>query len=304
MATYLSYSGFSKFEACSLAYSYDYIQKVLSSGPDDRLGSVFGSVTGKVFEDFYVHEIWRQDRPIEVLTSRIPSTVDQILEQETTPGKGKPGGALLWKGNGPGQNPKGLYVNKDELIADVYDAVVKGIKIIRKQRLVGRKNGAEVKLDQEINGHKIAGRADFIIERIAPHNDLIILDGKGSRHRDKYLSPKQLMWYALLYRHQFHKIPDKLGFLYWRYDQTPSDPNWEGAIDWVDFSEASLDELLDNIMDDISYIENTRGPFKANPCNESCRFCPYATEELCPKGRQIVVEIERKFSNSKKRSGV
>lgn len=284
---YLSYSGFAKFEQCPLAYYYDYIQKVKAEGPDDRLGSVFGSAVGKVFEDFYTQEIWRRDQPVEVLTASVGPTVDQIIKQETSPRYDRPGGVLLWKGDGPGQNSRALYVNRDELVADVRDAVERGVATIRKHRFLGRKNGAEVKLDQMVRGHKLGGRADFIIERIKPHNDLIILDGKGSKHRDRYISPKQLMWYAILFRHQFQRLPDKLGFVFWKFSP-------EEAVDWVDFSEASIDELLENILDDISAIESTRGAFRSNPCNESCRFCPYATDELCPKGKGIVAEIERK----------
>ena len=174
---YISYSGHEKWAACRFAYWNEYINKTLLPSTDDRLGSIYGSVVGTLFEDFYTLRLWSQPNAQAALLSRVPAMVDRIIREQTTPSKGRPGGVLKWKGESPGQNPKGMYVSKKDLIEDVEDTVPRGIRIIRRHRLLGPMADAEYKLDYTQDGNIIGGRADFIIQRIAPDSDLVIIDG-------------------------------------------------------------------------------------------------------------------------------
>lgn len=305
---YLSYSGFHKKgdsrtqEGCDYAYWHIYINATKTDAPDDRLGSIYGSVVGKLFEDFYENRRWKEPEPQAFVVSRVEEVIDEVIKHETTPDvrRHRQAGVLLWKGEGPGQSPRGLYANREELAADVRDAVGRGFSIIRHYRLLGPEARAEVKLDSKIDGHTLAGRADFIILRTKPHHDLVIFDGKGSRHRDKYVSREQLFWYAMLYRFQHGKLPDKLGFIFWRYDPPES-------IDWPDFDDDIIDDLQARALKAIHDIERMekelkkgmplpiiRSIFKPTANSENCRFCQFATEELCPEGFKIAEELKKK----------
>jgi hypothetical protein len=292
---YLSYSGFKKYDQCPYAYWHSYIGKTPPARPDDRLGSIFGSAIGVLFEEFYTQRWWKKRSNCQpFMLGQVERVVDDLLKKETSPGKwGSPGGVLLWKGYGDGRNPKALYSNRDELVTDVKEAVVRGLRIVKHYRLLGPRTEAEKILDLEVEGNKIGGRADFIIRRTAPHGDLLLLDGKGSRHRGRYVDPKQLHWYAMLYRRHFNEIPDKLAFLYWKFD--PPD-----SIDWVEFSEADLDMLLDEVLTAFKHIGQARsqlpkadpltvqgvarGLFRPKPNPDNCRFCAYASKMTCPNG--------------------
>jgi hypothetical protein len=133
------------------------------------------------------------------------------------------------------------------------------------------------------------------------------MDGKGSRWRHKYVDPKQLLWYAMLYRFHHGCIPDKLGFIYWRYEPPQS-------IDWVDFVESDLDELLETVLGDLRRVEKlseglaaplsypkVRGVFRPvaesgrkSDAENACRFCPYATVDICPKGHEVQEQLAQK----------
>jgi hypothetical protein len=305
---YLSYSGFKLAYECLYAYWHEYINKTPLEEPDDRLGSVYGSIVGTLFEDFYNYEWWRKDQPQAYVMSQVEAVTDRILKQETSPTKwGRPGGVLKWKGpKSKGGNPRAMYADKDELMADVRDGVARGFKIIRHDRLLGPYAKAEVRLDGVVDGHKLGGRADFIIQRIRPHSDRGIYDGKGSKYRDRYVSPKQLYWYAMLYRLKYNKLPDKLAFVYWRFSPPES-------IDWVEFSEADLDALLDEVLaminriekgkadlpepgkvPDIDLMELARKVFRPRANEDNCRFCPRATATQCSWGFAVRQEMEQR----------
>lgn len=293
--TYLSYSGWKKYDQCPYAYWHSYIAKTPSPVLDDRLGAVFGSTIGELFEAFYVEKWWKKKGDCQTfMLGQVDTYLDKVLKQETSPKWGRPGGVLLWQGFGEGKNPKALYANREELSADLREAVIRGLRIIRHYRLLGPLAEAEKILDVGENGDKIAGRADFVIKRTAPHGDLILVDGKGSRHRGKYVDPRQLHWYAMLYRIKYGRVPDKLAFLYWKFAPPES-------MDWVEFSEDDLDELYEEVQAAFRFIKGSRkqlpsgadaltmqglakGIFKPKPNSDNCRFCSYASKMTCPAG--------------------
>ena len=296
---YISYSGYKKYETCNFAYWNSYIAKTPLAGPDDRLGSIYGSVVGQLFEQFYMEQLWRKDNAQAILISRIEGQVDAAIKKETSPSKFGGGGVLMWKGDGEGQNPFGMYETKEELVADIRDTIPRGFRIIRHHRLLGPRAEAETKLDFKApNGDIWGGRSDFIIQRAKPHEDLIIVDGKGSKHRDKYVDPTQLQWYSMLYKLNFGSMPDRLAFLFWRYEPTES-------IDWVSTSEGEVQSLFVQVRDTIEEIKDrqvralpmapfakARDVFTTKANKDNCRFCPYATEEICPKGAKVQQEIK------------
>jgi hypothetical protein len=302
---YLSYSGWKKY-GCQFAYWNSYINKTRMAGPDDRLGSVFGSVVGKLFEAFYNEELYRRPQAQGEVMSRVDATIAKVLQQETTSsGPWRPAGTLLWKGEGEGQNPKALYANVDELAADARDAVSRGFRIIRHYRLLGADARAEIPLDTILGKHKLGGRADIILRRVRPHNDEVVLDGKGSRWRESYSDNRQLQWYAMLFRRKFDRLPDRLGFIYWRYDPPES-------LDLFEVKSEEVDAIQEQVLADIRQIEELSArlagssaldtvrkvflPIATSGADQQtvegfCRFCPFGTDDVCPAGAQVKKEI-------------
>ena len=258
---YLSYSGFKKDDECPRAYWHNYINKTKVS--DNRIGSSMGSIIGGVFELFYSEKLWREKDPEAALQDRVKPVARKVVKKELTTG------VFNWKD--PRFKRNGPH-SMAEVIENVVASVPNGLKIIKQHRLLGVGAQAEVKLDTGISGHIIGGRADFIMQRLAPHGDNIIVDGKGSIHRDKYVDARQLLWYAMLHRKKLGVLPDRLAFLYWKSE--PSE-----AIDWVTPTKDDVDELQDRVIKSAELIElRTKGGERAFPTRPkpfNCKFCPY-----------------------------
>lgn len=298
---YLSYSGYQVADECHYRYWHSYVGKT-PTPPEDRLSSIYGSAVGLLFEEFYSKSLWTLPNVRAHMEDQVERVVDHCLDEaiRPQPKKGRSGGVLKWKGDGEGQNPDGLYVDRGELVSDVRASVSRGLSTIRVHRLLGKGAKAELKLDAPVEGHILGGRADFVLRRVPPFDDLVILDGKGSRRRDKYVSATQLIWYSMLYVEHHQRVPDKTAFVYWHFDP-PSNVDWSSVT--LDETAALKAKVL-RVVNTLSRLESTVGSSKdlskvkasyvPKASNWNCRFCPYATEATCPQGFAIVTQLEKK----------
>lgn len=148
----------------------------------------------------------------------------------------------------------------------------------------------------------VGGRADMIIRR--EESGITILDGKNSRRKDA--DPDQLRWYALLFRLAYRKMPDRIGFVWYRfpYGQPARDedgnvlygedgePLVEQGVDWVPFTEEDLRGLAQRALDAKKAMRKEL--FDPNPVPSYCKRCVY--EDVC-KARQA-----QRATNSEKRN--
>ena len=282
---YISYSGHKTYKDCPRQYWHRYIAKTTLTDPENKANSLYGSTIGTLFEYFYNERIWLTPNVAPILEGRVDALLEDLIRRESEKG------VVDWS------DPKSTYSSLAAVRHDVITSIPRGVAIIRQHRLLGTDAQAEVKLDSSIGGHTIGGRADFILRRTKPHGDLVILDGKGSRHRDRYVDPHQLWWYAMLYRHLHSTLPDRLGFVFWR--QEP-----ETSLDWVEFDGSSLDGLLSGVLNNVEVIqENKTILSRINNANEinaalmelfptflgdKCRLCAY--QPLCPEGTGYVTK--------------
>lgn len=269
---YLSYSGFKTYDECARSYYHNYVAKTPLPKPDNRVHMLYGDAVGKIFETFYAERMWRRPKTlIEDLQKLVHPTIQRVITGEI-----RKGGVFDFSE----KNLKPGTRSIKEIDAEVRSTIPRGVQIIKQHRLLGVGAQAELKLDVEVEGHKIGGRADFVMRRIEPLGDLVIIDGKGSRHRDKYTNHRQLRWYAMQHQLKHGVAPDRTGFLYWR--QPP-----ETALDWVTTDLDALKDLKRAVLLRIAEIEEATAqpdPMKAFPAMPSgnCHLCSY--KEICPEG--------------------
>lgn len=296
---YISYSGFKLFLECRRAYLHRYVLKTPVPKPSNRVHMLYGDAVGKLFETFYVERLWRKNTR-EELRSRVRPTMDGIVRKEL-----KSGGVFNWKE----ANLKEGTRSFEEVEQEVLDTIPRGLGSIRHHRLLGQDAAAEVVLDVHLDGHQIAGRADFLMHRFK-EGDHVLIDGKGSRWRGEYTNDRQLRWYAMLHWMKYGAIPDRLGFLYWRYDP-------EESLDWSQVTLAELEVLKNSVLAAIETIEvarkglaqirdKSRSP-DFLPTTNNCKLCDYL--KLCPEGtkslsKETKVEIASALEHGVEEGGI
>jgi len=271
----LSYSAYKVYLQCPLEYWYSHVDYTTPAVPDNRINSLYGSAIGEIFELFYTDKLWLKGSETRAaLHDLVVPTVDRIMAQEV-----KKGGIYDW------DDRKANYHSRAGVIQDIHGDIDPGVETIKLHRFLGPIADAEVVLDTEVRGHLIRGRADFVIKRMAPHHDLVIVDGKGSKHRGRYVDGMQLRWYAMLYKLRYRQPPDTLAFLFWRFPPVK-------AVDWVPFDNHGLDSLLSEVVAACDRIEADKarldgnppqyghGPFQPIPEEGHCRFCSF--KDKCP----------------------
>jgi CRISPR/Cas system-associated exonuclease Cas4 (RecB family) len=213
---YLSYSGRKAYLNCPDQYRRRYVLKDKTKLDPEQ--SFFGQAIGSVFEWFYEKRVWAMENATASAVAMIEPAMAMVFQKE---------------GFEPASNP---YI-VDAIRADLRTFVPKGVEIIRRKNLLTDNSRAEVDLtvtygDPDGLTVKMGGRADFV------HGcrEVSILDGKGTKHREKFTDSQQVIWYALLHYLRFHVAPVKLGFIYWRF---PEDP-----IQWVSYDGQSLRDCV------------------------------------------------------------
>lgn len=255
---YLSYSGRRKYVNCGLSYRMQYIQRIpVERDPKD---SLFGSVIGAVFEQFYRKALWSRPDVVQACLDEAEPCMADVFRKE----KFDPSSAPDFVSN---------------LRTELSLFIPAGIEIIRANKLVAPSSCAEMDLSvvyaSPDHGPRImvGGRTDIAL--IFDMSTVWILDGKASKHREKYADVEQLLWYATQFYLKYHVVPSRLGFIYWRF---PTD-----AVQWVEFDEEKIRKSLASTVQAAKDILAKK--FEPTP-NPSCTLCPYRGK--CPEGTRYV----------------
>jgi hypothetical protein len=254
---YLSYSGWKVYRDCPRSYMFRYITKPLLPLPDNKVGALYGIVVGTLFENFYKQQLWKLADPAGALLESAEALLLETIERERESAAKEAvkigadpavwrEAAVRWKPP-PGQK-KVDYNSAEAVMVDIRRAIPNGVEIIRQHGFIAPKVGSEVVLDADFGPHRLVGRADFILRRPAPLNDLLITDGKGSRHRERYTDVNQLHWYSMLFRRHTKRLPDKVCFIFWRSE--PSD-----AVLWHSVTQDEVNQLRTDVLADVDAIE-------------------------------------------------
>ena len=88
---------------------------------------------------------------------------------------------------------------------------------------------------------------------------------------------EQLYFYALCFELIHNRLPDKLGFYFFKFAGDK-----EKAFDWFTPDREKIEELRAKLVDTFTKIQKTW--FRATPSTDSCKYCPY--ESVCVERQQ------------------
>lgn len=129
---------------------------------------------------------------------------------------------------------------------------------------------AELKFEVKLkSGDILVAKMDFLQK--ADTEEATILDGKNSGTMGKNVDPRQLLFYAIMFRFKYGRLPKRLGFLYYKFRK----------IEDISFTSLDVDELWKDMIRTMVHIKEAK-EFPATPCAKSCRYCDYLN--TCEEG--------------------
>jgi len=112
----------------------------------------------------------------------------------------------------------------------------------------------------------VTGRLDFLWNR--PAGGVEILDGKGTNKIETNVDVEQLYFYALLYLLHHGRLPNKIGFLFYRYQ----------IIKYIDFDMDTIVTFKDKVSAVKKLIKADKVFLPKVGLSKQCKWCPYRFE--------------------------
>lgn len=279
MGIWMSWSAFKQYKrTCGKQYKYQRIDKKDPPKKDSRHNAIVGTVVQDVFEDFYNDELWRRkDNTSQILLERTDKYFWEYLDNNYI----------------NFDDVTCRYDSKTEPLKECLEIIPKTLEGIKREKFLGPYAKSEVNLKVRFGPKDfLVGYLDFVIRRA--NDEVLIIDGKSSRHREKYVDEDQLYFYALMFYLRYKTLPDKLGFLYYRFADDP-----EEAVDWLPVKKSKIKELKLEIEDAIYDIKQRK--FPANPHYSHCQWCQY--EQICDErmAQKRDNRIKRQKNSKKKK---
>jgi len=217
-------------------------------------------VVQRVYEDFYNDELWRSGKGTsQKLLDLVPKYFYEFLDEEHVD-----------------FNDIKCRYEPLELLETCLEIVPKVLEGIKREKLLGPYARSEVVLRTQLqSSYFLYGIADFLIRK--KNDEVLLIDGKSSKHREKYVDEEQLLFYALAFKLLHNRLPDRLGFYYYRFADDP-----EKAFDWIKPDPESIAKLRNDLVAAFTNIQKKR--FKANPEPSHCKWCPW--EAVCVERQQ------------------
>lgn len=266
--------------------------------------AVMGKVVQKVVENFYNNEEWRTKVGLW-------RRLEEMCRREFTFELGE--SFVDWRE---------VEGGRSMMEQTIIDGVRGYMNTLQKHRFLGPYSRSEVRLLAYVNKYTpIGGQVDMIIRRgkdvVLP--GITLLDGKNSKRyknpkkakkgmpelpRITYTDEDQLRFYALCFYLAYRKMPDRLGFVFFRYPagSIPPEDEWlddgqgnkiqpepDEGVKWVKFTKDDLRGLAKRAVD--ARLNMDKRKFEARPSPSMCKMCDYET--VCPE-RQAQKERNRR----------
>jgi len=163
---------------------------------------------------------------------------------------------------------------------DIFDSVVIDILECLNVFTVFKKTRSETSFKVTLkNGDYINGRVDFLYT--TDNGEVELLDGKGTDTLNKNIEPEQLFMYALMYYFTRKKLPNRIGFLYYKLRH----------IQYLDFDLKTIDTFRKKLLLVLQAIRSDT-KFIGTPSTKACKYCQYKT--ICSEYSQRKIDRQKK----------
>jgi len=241
----ISYHAWKDFMECPKKFRLQHVERAAPTVPVNEYFTLYGKLIEKFFQIYC--NLWRFKTPY-----LYPEVIKERLER-------------LWLGIDLSSvvNWSAPFVTKTK--DQIFEEVFKDICAIMESETLNYFLNSQSELTIQLtlaNSNILSGRLDFV------HNNLdksiLIFDGKGAGTKGKNVSPEQLYFYALLYYLHFKRMPDQLGFFYYKFN----------CFEPIAFDLDTLNEFRTKVSLGVKAIVSgaVQDP---TPSAKACKYCRY-----------------------------
>lgn len=239
---HFSWNSLSKYLKCPRSYKF-FIDKVESAR--DSRNAILGIVIQRLFEH------WINDGYFWEKSQWLYTNFDAYWDT------GCERNYCAWE-----SKEQELKVKEDarEQIQHLFNMIVK-------HRLLAKKQKSEFRYCAKLNDDvEVGGSIDFLIEK---PDVKYILDAKGTRYKNRYLEPKQLIYYkmGMIAAYGQEWMDAETAFLIYRAEM------WEQVYSGQD----KIEEMQELVIECARKVAAEH--FECKPSKETCRFCDW--QERC-----------------------
>lgn len=249
--TYFDYSKLSTYRKCPQFYKWKYIDCKNPKVPPNMYYALPGIIIQKIFEYFYNNEWYRKKSECRPFMYKKASEIYETTLKYTK---------VNWL------DPIAKKT-KHQVYEEFLEMIGKNLDLIKEKKLLGAFAKSEYVLQSYFDDNKYVifkSKVDFLINN---QDGTQILDGKATSNKSSYIKdPTQLIFYAMMFLYKYKKLPDKIGYWFWR----------DATIKYIDFTKDDIDKLKEDIKKVLYDIYKKK--FDATPSHSSCLFCNYKEE--------------------------
>lgn len=258
----LSYSEYRTYLSCPRLYDNEQ-RKVEPAEKSSAYFKLYGLLIEQFFKK-YTNEIVRKD--ITVTDQEIRNILSMQWQK-------------ILKDNYVDWGDPWVKFSSEQIFESVYEDVNKNLKAFD----FWKDMKAEVTLDIMLkkSGDHLTGRLDFIRQN---KDTVEILDGKGTEKMDTNVDVDQLYFYSLLYLLRYGRLPDKVGFLFYRYQ----------LIKYIDVDKDIITGFRDKLSIVKTAVKNDAVFAPKVGLSKQCKWCVYKYK--CD------AFIQKKNANAEKRA--
>jgi len=254
----VSWWKYSSYLLCPQQYNWKHISRK-SAPKDSKINAVFGIIMQKLFERWVNEERYENtNNGIDWMRIAAENELYILESKERIP----------W-------GERDIF--RPAVLADINSCIE---PCIQQFIIMGwtKNTMSEVPIEADWGNVRIGCRADFIIQN--KDGSVWIVDGKGSKSTS-YTVKEQVKWNALCYHLATGKLPDKVGFFYWRKAKLVQVRGWgaEEEKKFCDVTRLNLNKLIS-------------GNFEAEPSENSCMWCPW--RETCEQRTDMIRDYSSK----------
>lgn len=227
----------------------------------DRTHAIMGQTIQEVVEIMYNHDMWNRTDDRDRLNVAMLGMAEKLVKHKCS---------------------KDNHKITQEMIDTCKNGVINYLDIAAHNQLWGVPAKPEFELISTVMGVSMGGKVDLLYTE-SPFGSMI-LDGKNSKNKDN-VSQDQLRWYSLIYESLYGQLPDRVGFVWYRFP--PNDDSGDTGISWVDLRPQDMTKLKNKM---VRVVEGMRlHQFDPKPSEKACRFCDF--QSMCPDKHPMVGEM-------------